>query len=105
VGFVVDKAVLEQVFSSTSVSPANNHSTNFSIIKTARDWHSRPMVAAVPSGPNLTPPPPQYTNLKKILSGGGGKGSSTPSYLFIYLLTYSVYLWKLPLIAKTVYVE
>jgi hypothetical protein len=33
VGFVVDKVALEQVFSpSTSVSPANLHSTNFSAI-------------------------------------------------------------------------
>jgi hypothetical protein len=39
---------------STSVSPAN-HSTNFSII--TRGWHNRPLVAAVPSGPNWTPPP------------------------------------------------
>jgi hypothetical protein len=32
VGFVMDKAALGQVFSSTSASPANHHSTNFSII-------------------------------------------------------------------------
>jgi hypothetical protein len=32
VGFVVDKVALEQVFSDTSVSPANLHSTNFSTI-------------------------------------------------------------------------
>jgi hypothetical protein len=32
VGFVVDKVALGQVFSDTSVSPANPHSTNCSII-------------------------------------------------------------------------
>jgi hypothetical protein len=32
VGFVVEKVALGQVFSSTSVSPANLHSTNFSTI-------------------------------------------------------------------------
>jgi hypothetical protein len=32
VGFVVDKVVLGQVFSDTSVSSANLHSTNFSTI-------------------------------------------------------------------------
>jgi hypothetical protein len=53
VGFVVNK------FSpSTSVSPAN-HSINFSIIIT-RGRYSRPLVAAVPSGPNWTPPPLKF---------------------------------------------
>jgi hypothetical protein len=32
VGFAVDKVALEQVLSSTSVSSANLHSTNFSTI-------------------------------------------------------------------------
>jgi hypothetical protein len=32
VGYVVDKVALRQVFSSTLVSPANLHSTNFSTI-------------------------------------------------------------------------
>jgi hypothetical protein len=41
---------------SISVSPAN-HSTNFSIIIFTRGWHNRPLVAAVPSGPNWTLPP------------------------------------------------
>jgi hypothetical protein len=38
------------------VSPAN-HSTNFSIIIITRGWHNRPLMAAVPSGPNWTPLP------------------------------------------------
>jgi hypothetical protein len=42
---------------STSVSPANHHSSNFSIILITRGWHNRTLVAAVPSGANLTPPP------------------------------------------------
>jgi hypothetical protein len=41
---------------STSVSTVN-HSTNFSIIIITRGWHSRPLVAAVTSGHNSTPPP------------------------------------------------
>jgi hypothetical protein len=41
--------------SSTSVSPTNHYSTNFSIIIITRYWHNRPLVAAVPSGPNWTP--------------------------------------------------
>jgi hypothetical protein len=41
---------------STSVSPAN-HSTNFSIIIITRGWHNRLLVAAVPSGPWIPPPP------------------------------------------------
>jgi hypothetical protein len=39
VGFVVDKAALGQVFSSTSVSLAN-HYTDFSIIIISRGWHN-----------------------------------------------------------------
>jgi hypothetical protein len=39
----------------TSVSPTN-HSTNFSIIIITRGWHIGLLVAAVPSGPNCTPP-------------------------------------------------
>jgi hypothetical protein len=38
--FVVDKVALGQVFSSTSVSLANN-SMNFSIIIISRGWHNR----------------------------------------------------------------
>jgi hypothetical protein len=41
---------------SISVSPAN-HSSNFSIIIITQGWHNRPLVAAVPSGSNWTPPP------------------------------------------------
>jgi hypothetical protein len=54
--FVVDKVALGQVFSEYFVSPANYHSTNFSIIIITRGWHNRPLVAVVPSGPNWTPP-------------------------------------------------
>jgi hypothetical protein len=42
VGFVVDKAALEQVFSEYFGSPANHHSINFSIIIT-QGWHNRPI--------------------------------------------------------------
>jgi hypothetical protein len=45
-----------RISQSTSVSPAN-HSTNFSIIIITRGRHNRPLVAAVPSELNWTPPP------------------------------------------------
>jgi hypothetical protein len=42
VGFVVDKAALGQVFSEyTSVSLANHHTTNFSIITITQGWHNK----------------------------------------------------------------
>jgi hypothetical protein len=56
---------LGQVFSEYFGSLINHHSTNFSIIIITRGWHHRPMVAAVPSGANWTPPP-HYSILKKI---------------------------------------
>jgi hypothetical protein len=56
VGFVVDKAALGQVLYEYFGFPAN-HSTNFSIITIIRGWHNKPLVAAVPRGPNWTPPP------------------------------------------------
>jgi hypothetical protein len=42
---------------STSVSPANLHSTKFSIITITRGTYNRPFSGDVPSGPNWTPPP------------------------------------------------
>jgi hypothetical protein len=45
---------------STSVSPANHHSTNFSIIIITRGWHNRPI-----SGCSATVPPPTKP-IKKI---------------------------------------
>jgi hypothetical protein len=50
---------------STSVSPAN-HSTNFYIIIITRGWHNRPLVAAVPSGPNGLHP--SLNQLKKNMN-------------------------------------
>jgi hypothetical protein len=43
VGFVVDKVALRQIFSEYLVSPANHHSTNFSIIIITWGWHNRPI--------------------------------------------------------------
>jgi hypothetical protein len=40
---------------STSVSPANLHSTNCSTISIIWGWYNRPVVAAVPNGLSLTP--------------------------------------------------
>jgi hypothetical protein len=63
VGFVVDKAALGQVFSSTSVSPAN-HSTNFSIIIITRGWHNRPISGRSAEWTQLDSTH-HYTNLKR----------------------------------------
>jgi hypothetical protein len=51
------KVALGQVSPSTSVFPANLHSTNFSTIAIIYHpgWYNRPVVAAVPSGLSLTP--------------------------------------------------
>jgi hypothetical protein len=48
-----NKVALGQVSPSTSVSPANLHSTNFTTITTTitRGWYNRPVVAAVPKVP------------------------------------------------------
>jgi hypothetical protein len=43
VGFVVDKVALGQVFSNTSVSPVNHHSTKFSILIITRGSYNRPI--------------------------------------------------------------
>jgi hypothetical protein len=43
VGFVVDKAALGRFSPRTSVSLANHHYTNFSIIIITRGWHNRPI--------------------------------------------------------------
>jgi hypothetical protein len=51
---------------STSVSPANHDSTNFSIIIITRGGTIGILVTAVPSGPNGIPPP--HTNFKKKYS-------------------------------------
>jgi hypothetical protein len=62
VGFVVDKAALGQVFSpSTSVSSANHHSTNFSIIIITWGWHNRPISARNAEWTKLDSTAP-YTN-------------------------------------------
>jgi hypothetical protein len=62
-GFVVDKAALGQAFSSTSVSLANYHSTNFSIIIIIWDWHSRPIGGHNAKWAQLDSTP-HYTNKK-----------------------------------------
>jgi hypothetical protein len=52
-------------FPSTSVSLAN-HPTNFAMVIITWGWQNRPLVDAVPSGPNWTPPP-LYQLKKKVL--------------------------------------
>jgi hypothetical protein len=49
---------------STSVSPANCHSTNFSIIIITRGWHNRPIGGSSAEWAQLDSTP-NYTNLKK----------------------------------------
>jgi hypothetical protein len=52
-------------FPSTSVSLANHHSTNFSVIIITQGWHNRPIGGRSAEWTNWTPrPPPQYNNLK-----------------------------------------
>jgi hypothetical protein len=56
VELVVDKVALGQVFSDTSVSPANYHSANCSRITIIIwGWYCRPIVAAAPNG-FISPP-------------------------------------------------
>jgi hypothetical protein len=50
---------------STSVSPANHHSTNFSITIITRDWHNRPIGGRSAEWTQLDSTPPLY-QLKKI---------------------------------------
>jgi hypothetical protein len=49
----------------TSVSPANHHSTNFSVIIITRGWHSRPLGGRSVEWTKLAPTPPQY-HFKKL---------------------------------------
>jgi hypothetical protein len=50
---------------STSVSPANHHSTNFSIIIITRGWHNRPTGGRSAEWTQLDSNP-HYTNKKKV---------------------------------------
>jgi hypothetical protein len=59
VGFVVDEVALEQFYSSTSVSPANSHSTDCS---TVIIYHPGLVVDGVQS--ELRLPPPQESEKK-----------------------------------------
>jgi hypothetical protein len=51
---------------STSVSPANPHSTNYSIIIDHPGLYNRPTLADVPSGFSLTPPRETKKKLKNL---------------------------------------
>jgi hypothetical protein len=52
--------------SSTSVSPANHHSTNFSIITITRGWHKRPIGGRSAEWTQFGLHPPLY-QLKKLI--------------------------------------
>jgi hypothetical protein len=65
VGFVEDKVALGQISPSTSVSSANHHSTNFSIIIITRGWHNRPAGGRSAEWTQLDSTP-NYTNVKNI---------------------------------------
>jgi hypothetical protein len=52
----------------TSVSLANHHLTNFSIIIITRDWHNRPIGGRGTEWTQLDSTP-HYSNLKKITVG------------------------------------
>jgi hypothetical protein len=66
---VVVKAALENVFSETSVSPAN-HSTYFYIIIITRGWHNNPIGSRSAEWTQLESTL-HYTNFKKNLTGYG----------------------------------
>jgi hypothetical protein len=53
----MDKVALGQVFSEYFGYPANLHSTKFFIIIITRGRYNRPVVAVVPSGPNMDSTP------------------------------------------------
>jgi hypothetical protein len=59
---VVDKAALGQVFSEYLGSPANLHSTKFSILTITCCRYNRPEAADVPNGQSMDSP--RYANLK-----------------------------------------
>jgi hypothetical protein len=61
VGFVVDKEALGQVSSEYIDSPANHHSTNFSIIIINQGWHNRPIGGRSAEWTQLDSTP-HYTN-------------------------------------------
>jgi hypothetical protein len=61
----MEKAAMGQVSPSTSVSPANHYSTNFSIIIITRGWHNRPISGRSAEWIQMDPTPPLY-QLKKI---------------------------------------
>jgi hypothetical protein len=54
----------DRLYPSTSVSPANHHSTNFSIIIITRGWHNRPIGSRSAEWTQLDSNP-YYTNKKK----------------------------------------
>jgi hypothetical protein len=64
-GFVVDEVELGRFSPSTSVSPANLHSTKFSILTVTRAGTIGQLVADVPSGPSFGLHLPLW-KLKKI---------------------------------------
>jgi hypothetical protein len=51
---------------STSVSPANHHSTNFSIIIITQGWHNRPIGGRTARWTQSDSTPPPLYQLKKI---------------------------------------
>jgi hypothetical protein len=64
-GICVEQSGTVAGFLRTSVSPANLHSTKFSILIMNRGWYNKPVVADVPSGPSIDLTL-HYANLKKI---------------------------------------
>jgi hypothetical protein len=66
VGFVMDKATLEQVFPEYLGFPSNHHSSNFSIILITRSWHNRHIGGGSAEWTQLDST--LYTNLKFLIS-------------------------------------
>jgi hypothetical protein len=66
---MVDKRQWDRFSPSTSVYPANHHSTNFSIIIITRGWHNEPICGRSAEW-NQLDSTPHYTNLINYLLGG-----------------------------------
>jgi hypothetical protein len=92
---------------STSVSPANHHPTNFSIIIITRGWHNRPNSGRSAEWTQLDSTP-HYTNLKKWASEYSGWMVSVHVHCFhfffhSFILPY-IYLNKNKIIVRYIYI-
>jgi hypothetical protein len=72
----------------TSISPANHHSTNFSIIVINKGWHNKP-IGSRSVGWTQLDSTPHYTNLKNIRTGRPRDRSWSPGRVKYFLFSTS----------------